>query len=93
MHRATPEISALLTLNRWRMHQFSDLAPVFGTPQMTDAMHYHVAYTNEERFQLFLDLFRYSTVRATRSIDSIDKLTGSKEAEAKKSLYLLHGQK
>jgi hypothetical protein len=63
------------------MHQFSDLAPVFGTTKMTDVMHCNVAYTTEERLQLFLDVFRYSTDRATRSIDSVGKLTGSKEAK------------
>ena len=88
IHKAIGEVSALFILNWSRMPRISAWASEFGTTKMTKVIRSPVVYTSEESLQLFVDIVRYSTSRATFCIDLLGKLTDSQEAKSKKNWHV-----
>lgn len=74
------------------MHQNSDWTPIFGTMKMTEVMHCKVPHISKEQLHPLVDIFRYSTRRATHSIDSVGKLDHSKEAKSKTNSHVFFGR-
>ena len=88
IHNAIGEVSAFFALNCSRMPRISAWASELGTTKMTEVIRSPVVYTSEEPLQLFVDIFRYSTSRATFCIDLLGKLTDSQEAKSKKNSHV-----